>query len=193
MKVSGGFGEALSRNWESDRDLGRLEESFRAIADSISVARKLIDEIAQKETDWTVLSRTKRESDLSSRSPSSLDEDRADVENALAVLFGGVDPNDLDDRLRQRLMDHFHIEGWVAAGVLTSLLRYPGQFISHASLAKAAGVQSAGVGVIRVYVCQLRSALESMGIAGESIETGRHSYRIVGSAAFEIINALART
>lgn len=193
MKVSGGFREALSRNWESDRDLGRLEESFRAIADSISVARKLINEIAQKETDWTVLSRTKRENDLSSRSPSSLDEDRADVENALAVLFGGIDPNDLDARLRQRLMDHFHIEGWVAAGVLTSLLRYPGQFISHASLAKAAGVQSAGVGVIRVYVCQLRSALESMGIAGESIETGRHSYRIVGSAAFEIINALART
>ncbi|WP_242130238.1 helix-turn-helix domain-containing protein [Sphingobium sp. Sx8-8] len=191
MKVSGGFKEAKSRIWESDQDLRRLEDSFRSIADSISVTRKLINEITKKETDRTKLSQVKRGNEMSGCSPLSLNEDKADVETALLTLFGGGRPTDPDDHLRRCLMDYFDIEGWVAAGVLTSLLRHPGQFISHTGLAKAAGVQSRNVGVIRVYVCRLRSALEERGLAGESIETGRQSYRIVRSAAFEIMNALA--
>ena len=193
MKLSGGFREALSQSWESvsDQDLRRLEESFRSIADSFAVARKLIEEITKKEAHRTTLSQVDLESDILGHSQLSLDEDKADVENALAALFAGIHPADLEDHLRRRLMDYFHIEGWVAAGVLACLLRYPGQFISHAGLAKAAGVQSTSGGVIRVYVCQLRSALEDRGLLGENIETGRHSYRIVRSAAFEIINAIA--
>lgn len=196
MKASGGFEEAFNLNGKpvSDKDLARLEESFRAIADSIAVSRKLMADIAEKEAGQAILGQVKSVHNMVLKNTQfSMNEDKADVENALAALFNGVHPIDFDDHLRSRLADHFGIDGWTAAGVLACLLRYPGQYIPHEGLAKAAGVQSTRSGVIRVYVCQIRSSLEDKGLPGESIETGRGSYRIVRSAAFEIINAIGRS
>lgn len=192
MKVAGV--KEPQHGWQSvsDKDLARLEESFRTIADSIADARKVMAEITEREAYWTSLSRVVREHDMLRNSQLTLDEDALAVENALAALFKGVDPVELNDHLRERLTGYFNIEGWGAAGVLACLLRYPGQYISHVNLARSAGVQSTSSGVIRVYICQLRSTLEGNGLSGETIETGRRSYRIVRSAAFEIINALAR-
>lgn len=174
----------------SDRELGRLEELFRSIADSIATARSLMTAMPEQ-THAPLLGRAKRKGDAAENLQLSLDEDQADVEVALAALFQGISPTEFDDHLRERLIHYFDIDGWVAAGVFACLLRHPGQYIAHDSMAKAVGVQSTSSRVIRVYVCQLRASIEARGMSGDSIETGRGSYRIVRSAAFEIINAIA--
>lgn len=173
-------------------DLVVLEEFLRSAASSIAAVRAIMSKSVENDAPLSEAIRNLRGRTATDTALVTLSEDQADVAAALAILCNEVSPETCEDLIRQRLIDYFEIEGWVAAGVLLCMLRYPGQFITHAHLGAAAGMLSPTPGVIRVYIYQLRSRLKLRGFKGGAIETGRRSYRIVRSAAFEIINALGR-
>ncbi len=170
----------------TDTQLMQLEDAFRSIADSIATARKVMSELEAG------LALRATQADQAPMLALPFEEDRQDVERAIRALVPGKNAVEIESKFRKRVLDHFDIEGWIAAGVLSCLVRFPGRFVSHAELAAAAGAQSDKSGVIRVYICQLRASLALKGYSGEAIETGRGAYRIVRSAAFEIINAVAQ-
>lgn len=174
-------------------DLKILEHSFRSAANSIAATRDLMSQFVAHDVPLTDFIHANRAKISTESALLSLTEDQADVDAALTAMSPGKGAEESEDFLRQRLAHRLGIEGWAAAGILLCLIRYPGQLLTHAQLAAAARISSSSPGVIRVYICQLRSCLEANGIKGNAIETGRRSYRIVRSAAFEIINSLGVT
>lgn len=170
----------------SDKQLVQLEEAFRSVADSIATARRVMSELEAG------LGGKGPDKGMVRASISVFEEDRRDVENAIAAFVPGQSATEVEGKFRKRLLDHFDIEGWVAAGVLSCLVRLPGHFVTHAELARAAGAQSDRSAVVRVYICQLRASLAAKGYSSDVIETGRGAYRIVRSAAFEVVNTLAK-
>jgi hypothetical protein len=169
----------------SDKHLTRLENALRTIADSIAVARKVMHEVEVE------ITASVSGNGLADTEVPVLEEDRREVDQAIARLVSADNLEDAEEEFRQLIMDYLDIDGWVAAGVLSSIIRLPGRFMSHTDIARAAGVQSDRSTVVRVYICQLRNSLVAKGYSSGAIETGRGAYRIVRSAAFEIVNALA--
>lgn len=95
-----------------------------------------------------------------------------------------------EEIVRMRIRERFYALGNVGAGVFLRLLRTPGEFVSQAELAQAAGVRSASLRVIKVYICQLRAGLTHHGLKSDMIQTGRHSYRLKADAVPDIVKVL---
>ncbi|MET3438031.1 hypothetical protein [Sphingomonas sp. 1185] len=65
------------------------------------------------------------------------------------------------------------------AAILLRLLDEPGVYIACDELVRAAGIRTADVKAVKVYICHLRCGLRMMGISAEAIQTGRRSYRLI--------------
>jgi len=174
----------------SHRDLHDLEEQLTSLETSIASIRRILSHPTSGDLTNSPLPGIGKDRITDGAGSLTLSEDQADVHSALAALCRNARADNREDVIRQKLVDCFALDGWVPAGVLLCLLRQSGDYITHQQLAEAAGTISPTAGVIRVYVCQLRQQLTAGGIESGAIETGRRSYRLVRSAAFQIINTL---
>jgi len=176
----------------SNRDLHALEEQFKSLETSIASIRRILSRSNSIDPTNSSLPHSDKDGIADGAETLTLTEDQADVHTALAALGRSAKAEDREDMIRQKIIDCFALDGWVAAGVLLCLLREAGEYVTHTQLAEAAGTISPSAAVVRVYVCKLRQQLAAGGIERGAIETGRRSYRLVRSAAFRIINTLNR-
>ena len=192
MAISGKYKKEEKRIVKSVsyEDLHALEEQFKALEASIARIRGILSGPGSSDSTNSSPPRNGKTRRADEADDVTLTEDQADVQGALAALGRTAKAKDREDMIRQKLVDCFALDGWVAAGVLLCLLRQSGEYVTHKQLADAAGTISPSAAVIRVYVCKLRQQLAAGGIEGGAIETGRRSYRLVRSAAFRIINTL---
>lgn len=95
-----------------------------------------------------------------------------------------------EELMRMHVRERFAMIGNVGAGVFLRLLRSPGDFVSQTELARAAGVRSGSLRVIKVYICALRKGLASYGLPPRLIETGRRSYRLNAEAVPAVVELL---
>lgn len=184
--------EKLNVKSISNRDLHALEEQFKSLETSIAGIRRILSRPDSIDPTNSSPHHSDRDGIADGAETLTLTEDQADVHTALAALGRSAKAEDREDVIRQKIVDCFALDGWVAAGVLLCLLREAGEYVTHTQLAEAAGTISPSAAVVRVYVCKLRQQLAAGGIESGAIETGRRSYRLVRSAAFRIINTLNR-
>jgi len=182
--------DLLNVNSLSHIDLHDLEKQLTSLETSIASIRRILSHPTSGDLTNSPLPGIGKDRIGDGAGNLTLSEDQADVHSGLTALCRNAKAENREDVIRQKLVDCFALDGWVAAGVLLCLLRQSGEYITHQQLAEAAGTISPTAGVIRVYVCQLRQQLAAGGIESGAIETGRRSYRLVRSAAFQIINTL---
>jgi len=89
-----------------------------------------------------------------------------------------------------RIVELMPRAGRNGAAILLRLLEEPGEYVTSRELVQVAGIRSSGIKAVKVYICHLRAALQTLDFPPDTIETGRGSYRLNSEVAQRLQESL---